>query len=192
MSGKRLWLGKWKILQVMAVLAVLVGSIVWARSTQAVAPATPGSGVTAAMVANGALLEPVNVKMKIDKGLGGVVNHSNTTIDVTRIQTWIVTIAPGGTTGWHMHPGPHLIVVAQGALTYYRGDDSTCTGIQYPAGTTVFDPGFTVHLVRNNGTVPVVNYVTQLLSADMLPFRMDVPAPGNPDCPLSLQGWPTP
>jgi quercetin dioxygenase-like cupin family protein len=180
MSGRRLLHGKWKIVQVTAVLAVLVGSVIWARSTQAVAPATPGSGAVGVMVANGALPEPVNVKVKIDKGLGGVLDNSNTTIDVTRIQTWIITIAPGGTTGWHMHPGPHLIVVTEGTLTYYRGDDPTCTPVQYPAGTTVFDPGFTVHLARNNGTVPVVNYVTQLLSADMLPFRMDVPAPGNP------------
>ena len=182
MSGRRLSQRKWRIIQVMAVLAVLVGSVIWARSTQAVAPATAGSGAAGVIVANGALLEPVNVKMKIDKGLGGVLNNSNTTIDVTRIQTWIITIAPGGTTGWHMHPGPHLIVVAEGTLTYYRGDDPTCTGVQYATGKAVFDPGFTVHVARNLGTVPVVNYVTQLLSADGLPFRMDVPAPGNPAC----------
>jgi quercetin dioxygenase-like cupin family protein len=179
MSGRRLLHGKWTIIQVMAVLAVLLGSVVFARASQA----TPGVGViTVVKLADGAMPQPVNVKMKIDKAPPGVQENSNTTIDVTRIQTYKITLAPRAGTGWHMHPGPHLIVVAEGTLTYYKGDDPTCTGIQYPAGTTVFDPGFTAHLARNEGTVDVVNYVTQLLSADGLPFRIDVPAPGNPAC----------
>src|SRR4026207_474384 len=123
MSGRRLFHGKGKIVQVMAGLAGLVGAVVGARSTQAVAPATPGSGAVGVMVANGALPEPVNVKMKIDKGLEGVLDNPNPPAAAPRIQTWIITIAPGGTTGWHMHPGPHLIVVTEGTLTYYRGND---------------------------------------------------------------------
>ena len=71
--------------------------------------------------------------------------------------------------------------MASGTLTYYKGDDPTCTGVQYPAGTTVFDPGYTIHLARNEGSVDVVNYVTQLLD-ESFQFRIDVPAPGNPAC----------
>src|SRR5215469_17783903 len=33
------------------------------------------------------------------------------------------TIAPGGSTGWHSHPGPAFIVVTQGTLTVYDGND---------------------------------------------------------------------
>ena len=32
-------------------------------------------------------------------------------------------IAPGGTFGWHSHPGPSIVVVKSGELTLYRGDD---------------------------------------------------------------------
>jgi hypothetical protein len=30
------------------------------------------------------------------------------------------------TTGWHRHPGPILITVTQGTITYYESDDPTC------------------------------------------------------------------
>jgi quercetin dioxygenase-like cupin family protein len=36
-------------------------------------------------------------------------------------------IAPGGHTGWHMHPGVTLVIVKAGPLTFYNGDDPTCT-----------------------------------------------------------------
>jgi quercetin dioxygenase-like cupin family protein len=99
-------------------------------------------------------------------------------MDVTRIQTYKITIAPGGYTGWHQHGGPHMIVVASGTLTYYEGDDPACTGVNYAAGSAILDPGFDTHFVRNEGSVDVVTYVTQLLPEGGL-FRIDVPGPGN-------------
>ena len=106
MSGRMLLHGKWKIVQIMAVLAVLVGSVIWARATQAVAPATPGSGVIVVKLADGGVAQPVNVKIKIDKGPADVQANSNTTIDVVRVQTYKITLPPGSTTGWHQHGGP--------------------------------------------------------------------------------------
>ena len=41
-------------------------------------------------------------------------------------------IAPGGTFGWHSHPGPSIVVVKAGELTLYRGDDPTCTPTRRP------------------------------------------------------------
>jgi quercetin dioxygenase-like cupin family protein len=159
---------KWTVIQVIAILAVLVGSVVWAGTSQA----TSGSGVTLELLASGNLREPMRVKIK---------EGSNNTLDVFVLQTYKITIAPGGTTGWHQHGGPHLIVVASGTLSYYKGDDPTCTGVNYPAGTSILDPGYTTHLARNEGAVDVVNYVTQMLPPLGL-FRIDIPAPGNPAC----------
>jgi len=156
------------VVQATAVVAVLAGSIIWAGTSQA----TPGSGVTVQLLAQGNLPEQVQVKVK-----AGTENK----IDVFQIQTYKITIPPGAFTGWHQHGGPHLIVVASGVLTYYKGDDPTCTGVNYPAGSSILDPGFTTHYVRNEGTVDVVNYVTQLLPV-MGIFRIDIPAPGNPAC----------
>src|SRR5262249_30734788 len=48
-------------------------------------------------------------------------------------------IAPGGTTGWHSHPGPSLIHVVAGAVTNYEAP--SCTPHVYTAGTGFVDPG---------------------------------------------------
>jgi len=152
-------------IQMAAILAVLVSSVVWVGTSKA----TPGSGVTAQLLSSGNLPEPVQVKIK---------NGSKFNMDVTQILIYKITIAPGGYTGWHQHGGPHMIVVASGALTYFEGDDPTCTGVVYSAGSAVMDPGFDTHFVRNDGAVDAVTYVTQLLSAGGT-FRIDVPSPGN-------------
>ena len=73
------------------------------------------------------------------------------------------TIAPGGSTGWHSHPGPAFVVVVQGTLTLYDGDDPTCTPHRYGPGTGFLDPGLRrVHIARNEGTTPVTVVQTYL------------------------------
>src|SRR5688500_3675778 len=36
------------------------------------------------------------------------------------------TIAPGGSFGWHSHPGPSFVIVKSGTATVYLGADPTC------------------------------------------------------------------
>src|SRR6266498_4305445 len=152
----------------LAVFIALLGAMMYVQ----ISHATPGSGVTVQLLASGNLSEPVRVKIK---------DESKTNMDVTQIQTYKITIPPGAYTGWHQHGGPHLIVVAAGTLTYYMGNDPTCTGVQYPAGSSILDAGLHTHFVRNEGTVDVVTYVTQLLPENGA-FRIDVASPGN--CPF--------
>lgn len=156
---------KRKLLVVMVILAVLISSMVWARPSKA----TAGSGATAELLASGDLEEPIRVKFK---------DNSKVDMDVTRVLTYRITIMPGGVTGWHQHGGPHSILVVSGTLTYYEGDDPTCTGVNYSAGSAILDPGFDTHFVKNNGTEPVVTLVTQWLPENGI-FRIDVPSPGN-------------
>jgi quercetin dioxygenase-like cupin family protein len=66
------------------------------------------------------------------------------------------TIYPGGSTGWHSHPGPAFIVVIRGTLTVYDGNDPTGTPHRYGPGGGYLDPGFGhVHIACNQGTTPV-------------------------------------
>ena len=61
------------------------------------------------------------------------------TKDPTDTVVTTTTITPGGSTGWHSHPGPAFIVVTQGTLTIYDGDDPACTPHPYrpaPASST--------------------------------------------------------
>ena len=61
-----------------------------------------------------------------------VRSHSNQPYDVVVQQ---ITIAPGGHTGWHTHPGNAVAAIKSGTLTIYDGDDPSCSGRDYPAGT---------------------------------------------------------
>jgi hypothetical protein len=86
---------------------------------------------------------------------------------------------PGGSTGWHTHPGHTLIIVTAGTITHYDGDDPTCTPHVYTTGMTFVDRGGShVHDVRNEGAVEAQVIAFRLVPAGQ-PGRIDAPDPGN-------------
>ena len=86
---------------------------------------------------------------------------------------------PGGTTGWHTHPGHSLIIVTAGTVTAYEGDDATCKPTVYTTGMGFVDPGGDhVHNLRNEGNVEARTVAVQLIPADAV-RRIDAPNPGN-------------
>lgn len=92
------------------------------------------------------------------------------------------TWKPGGSTGWHTHPGASLIIVTEGTITAYEGDDPTCTPHVYTAGQTLVDPGGShVHLIRNETGAEAKTLAIQLIP-HAVARRIDAPAPGN--CPF--------
>jgi len=103
--------------------------------------------------------------------------------DPTDTVVTTTTLAPGGSTGWHSHPGPAFIVVTQGTLTVYDGDDPACTPHRYSPGSGFLDAGLGhVHIARNEGTTPVTVVQTYLNVPPGGSQRIDAPAPGN--CPF--------
>ncbi len=89
------------------------------------------------------------------------------------------TWQPGGSTGWHSHPGHSLIIVTAGTVTDYEGDDPQCTPHVYTQGMTFVDVGGShSHIVRNEGTVVAETIAVQTIPAGFA-RRIDVPAPGN-------------
>lgn len=92
-----------------------------------------------------------------------------------------VTIPPGGALGWHSHLGPSFVIVKSGTATFYRGDDPTCTPHVVPTGSSLFEPADDVHMVRNEGSEPLVNVVVQLIPTGA-PRLIAKPSPGN--CPF--------
>lgn len=140
--------------------------------------ATPGSGVLSAPVlARGAFADEVDIKFKTS-GNEAAVLHVPRARD-TVVQS--IDIAPGGHTGWHSHPGPVVVVVAVGQLTFYSSDDPTCSPKVYSAGQAFVDSGQGhVHIARNE----LQDQNTRLLATyfDVPPgagFRIDAPRPGN-------------
>jgi quercetin dioxygenase-like cupin family protein len=101
----------------------------------------------------------------------------------TDVVVLTTTIRPGGSTGWHSHPGPAFIVVIRGTLTVYDGNDPACTPHRYRSGTGFLDPGFGhVHIARNEGRTPVTVVQTYLNVPLGGSPRIDKPRPGN--CPF--------
>jgi quercetin dioxygenase-like cupin family protein len=141
-----------------------------------VAVATPPSGVTVTPLAPVAQFDPIQSKIKI-----GHWEAKLKTKGVSDLYVSEVTIQPGGTLGWHSHPGLSLVVVKSGTATFYEGDDPTCTPHVIPTGGSLFEPGGDVHIVRNEGSVPLVNVVIQLVPTGA-PRLISEPSPGN--CPF--------
>ena len=85
--------------------------------------------------------------------------------------------AVGASTGWHMHPGPVLITVVQGEVTFYEYDDPTCTPTVVSAGQGYVDTGHG-HIGINETGQPAKD-VTVFFAPVGLPFRVELPAPGR-------------
>ena len=139
--------------------------------------ATPGSGVSSSVKANAWFGDPTDIKFKIDVSGQELIHVPNAQ------QTYIqeIVIGPGGHTGWHSHPGPVLVIVKSGALTFYSGDDPGCTPRMYPAGQAFIDHGQGhVHIARNLSTADNLELwaVYFDVPADGV-FRLDAPDPGN-------------
>ena len=95
-------------------------------------------------------------------------------------------IAPGGTFGWHSHPGPSLVIVKSGTLSVYHASDCTTPeefGPGSPNGSTFVDQGHDLHMVRNNSTTVTADvYVVSFVPAGF-GRRIDEPNPNPSICP---------
>ena len=104
---------------------------------------------------------------------------SQATVNGKDYVTKQITIAPGGSTGWHWHPGEVYGVIREGTMTHYMAN-CTVDGT-YPAGSPVTEgTGPTnVHQGVNLGHDPLVMWVNYVVPAGG-PLTMDAPKPGCP------------
>lgn len=140
--------------------ALVVAGVAALAVVPSAALATPGSGVSATILAKGTSEDGLKIKTK---GRTDVVVRT-------------ITIEPGGSTGWHYHLGKLIAVVQSGTLTRTMAD---CSVEVATAGQSFVEPDGAnhVHIGRNLGTEPVVLYVTYLLP-EGAPPSVDAPDPG--------------
>ena len=112
------------------------------------------------------------------KGSIGPWSASIKTTKASDIHVLRNRIAPGGTFGWHSHPGPSFVIVKEGEATVYMGADPTCTPRRIPAGSGFVDKGLEVHLVRNEGLTDLVTVVVSFVPKGAV-RRIDEANPGT-------------
>jgi len=93
----------------------------------------------------------------------GMFKAENNGIKAESTQRWAdvalvkVVLEPGGSTGWHHHPGVALVSVNSGGVTEY---DKKCQKTFLKAGEGFVESNGEVHVVRNQGKADAVLYVT--------------------------------
>ena len=92
-----------------------------------------------------------------------------------------ITVDPGGSAGWHSHPGGAIVVVKQGSLTVYSPAGHKCRTTTYSAGQAFIERPGEVDNVLNTGTTPYVLFVTFPRVPQGASPRTDQPNPGT--CP---------
>jgi quercetin dioxygenase-like cupin family protein len=151
-----------------ALLSAGLASVVTAVTLAVtVAPswATPPSGLTNTLLARGT-----------DTSHGTIPLKFGTDVVMTQI-----TVDPGGSAGWHSHPGGAIVVVQQGSLTVYSPVGHKCQTTTYSAGQAFIERPGEVDNVLNTGTIPYVLYVTFPRVPQGGSARIDQPDPGT--CP---------
>jgi quercetin dioxygenase-like cupin family protein len=132
------------------------------------ADASPASGFTATTLATGSL-NPVKA------------HHDGVrlaTKEVTDVRVQLVEIAPGGTSGWHHHPGVVTVVVSSGSVTFW---DEHCNKTDYgpglPNGATFIESGDEPGQVTSAGGA--TNYATYIVpKGNPSVYRIEDVAPG--------------
>lgn len=173
----------WKWMRVIGWLAM--GALLFVGS----AGATGQAGFTGSTYASGLLEDDVDVlnRVILPEGVAGSAQANlwlslqktrGPSVLFVQTNTW----EPGGTTGWHTHPGHSLIIVTQGTITAY---DADCTPRTYSAGQVFVDQGGDhVHVLRNESTAEkAATVAVQLVPASERNRRRgDANAP--PGCPI--------
>jgi quercetin dioxygenase-like cupin family protein len=145
------------------------------------AVATPGSGTAATVVARAAFADRVDLKLSIKDDRRGRDNIHVRDAEDTVLQQ--IVFAANGTSGWHSHHGPAVILIKSGQLTFYSEDDPGCIGRTFTAGQAFVEPPNLVHFARNESPSEIAEVgVTYLDVPPGASPRVDEPAPGN--CPF--------
>ncbi len=93
-----------------------------------------------------------------------------------QVSTTDLVYEPGQSSGWHVHPGVHSVLVSSGTLTVY---DEACRRQDFGPGQT-YVGGRQPHLVRNGGDTFAVLAVTYVAEPSADTPGGAVPAP--PGC----------
>jgi len=127
--------------------------------------ATPSVGFTSQTLGRGTYMS--NGSLPLEQGLDVVVSK--------------ITVVPGGSSGWHSHPGGAIAIVQQGELTLYESVGNHCDVTTYTQGQSFVErPSDVVNAVNTGSTdfIVVATFPGVPVGGSS---RIDRPNPGT--CP---------
>ena len=122
------------------------------------------TGLTTELLGRAITAGPVNIHVN------GITIESSKPLEVLVAR---ITFAPGGTTGWHSHPGAVFVVVDRGTLTRYPAGDSTAQTFTGGQAFAEHDPSGE-NMIRNEGSV----------AAEVIVAYLAPPATAHAETPL--------
>ncbi len=135
-------------------VAVVTGVAVCGVAAAVAVASPPVDFFATNLVSEAELREPVDINSD------GVKFQTEGPVDV-RVQE--VTIAPGGSSGWHHHPGMVIVAVKSGAVTFTHGEcKGTVYGVGAPNGSVFIESGDEPGQVRNKAAKPAKLYATYI------------------------------
>lgn len=141
-----------------AVLVAVIGLVLFVTQLPTAADHGPAhSPIQTEMLVNVPFSDPLDVKMKTQTAGHTHVVHTRDPSNVVMVK---ITVEPGAQFPWHVHNGPVLVAVKEGALVYV--DATECEDRVYAAGSAFVDTGNHVHSAYNPGDTPTVLYATFL------------------------------
>ena len=148
------------------VLAIATtGICLYGGSAQADPTPTPTPVAIEVLTPRAAFTDPASMQIRL-KAIG----HG----------TDVITVQPGAQIPWHTHPGPVIVTIAQGELTYTSSEG--CTSQRYPAGTAFIDPGHGhVHTAVNTGPSATV-FTAMFFEAPAGTAAVSIPADAPTGC----------
>ena len=165
---------------ILAFLVVALGAALFGGKVMA----TPANGFTGTTLAKGNYGEIFSHVHTIPASWNELIETKGTSDLYVQQNTWDPSTCGGctPTTGWHTHPGPSFVIVTQGSVTVYEGNDRMCVSHVYTANTS--DNAFVdqgdghVHLIRNETGAVAKTIAVQLVPSGAV-RREDAPDPGN-------------
>jgi len=154
----------------------IVGTVSAACIVAGIAVATPSLGILYNVVpVTGTVDHDVHARAHVN--LPGSEEGFSAAVETDGAANFIVQdviFAPGGTTGWHKHPGVLLLSLTadSGSVDWY---DANCVKHVYKAGDS-WTEGTTLHDVVNNSSANA-HFIVTYIVAKGVAKRTDQPAP---------------
>ncbi len=152
-----------RILMPLAAVVGLLSLTVVGGTAQATAP----SGATTETLSRATITG--TYKVHVD----GIKLDLKGPVDIATVR---VTLEPGGSLGWHSHPGATLVAVTSGTVT--RVNAPGCTEDTVSAGQGFTEEPNLVHNLLNKTSTTAQTIVTFIVPVGA-PLRVDEPAPAG-------------